>query len=308
MEESFEVVTGAFGYIGRYIAKHLLDSGKNVRTITTHPHKPNPFKEVIPAYPYNFNDLEKLISSLRGANTLYNTYWVRFNYGNVNFDQAVDNTRILFDAARQAGVKKIIHISVTNASVDSSLPYYRGKAMQEKLLMESGLPYAIVRPTLVFGKEDILVNNIAWLLRKFPLFPIFGSGDYQVQPVFVGDLAEIAISSSHSTISQTIDAIGPETLSFNEMVQFIRNTLGSKCHLIHLPAWLAVSLGKLVGIAVRDVVLTQDEAKGLMDNMLTSSQIPNGKTRFSEWVSSNIDTLGQAYSSELERHFRYPSK
>ena len=300
-----DVVTGAFGYIGKYIARHLIDSSRQVRTITTHPDKENPFGSAVEAFPFDFDRPERLVEHLRGAHTLYNTYWVRFAYGGATFEQAVENTKTLFRCAADADVKKIVQISVTNASETSNLPYYVGKARQEKALVESGLPYTIVRPTLVFGKEDILVNNIAWLMRTFPLFPIFGTGEYRVQPVYVGDLAEIAVSSAGEAKSRSFDAIGPETYSFEELVALIGTKIGRKVQLVHLPAALGVFLGQIIGWFLRDVVLTMDEAKGLMDSLLCSDDVPNGETRFSEWLDSNANSLGASYSSELDRHFRW---
>jgi len=301
------VVTGAFGYIGRYIARCLLESGEAVRTITTHPEKPNPFGGAVEAFPNHFDRPADLVASLRGASTLYNTYWVRFEYGGSTFEQALRNTRTLFESARQAGVGKIVHFSVTNASIDSRLPYYRGKALQEQALISSGVPYAIVRPTLVFGKEDILVNNIAWLIRTFPLFPIFGSGDYQVQPVYVRDLAAIAVACARDSRSVTIDAIGPETFTFEEFVRLLASRIKPQVKLVHLPPAIGVALGQIVGLAVRDVILTRDEMQGLMDGMLTSRQPPNGTTRFTEWLEEHRDEVGATYSSELARHFHWRS-
>ena len=300
-----DIVTGAFGYIGKYIARHLLDAGRQVRTITTHPDKENPFGSAVEAFPFDFDKPKLLTEHLRGAHTLYNTYWVRFAYGGATFEQAVENTKTLFRCATDAGVKKIVHISVTNASETSTLPYYVGKARQEKALVESGVAYAIVRPTLVFGKEDILVNNIAWLMRKFPVFPIFGTGRYRVQPVFVEDLASIAAASAREPESRVLDAIGPETFSFEELVALIGAKMGRNVRLIHLPPALGILLGQIIGWFVRDVVLTMDEAKGLMDSLLCSEDVPNGKTRFSEWLDTNADSLGTSYSSEIERHFRW---
>ncbi len=305
MSAELDVVTGAFGYIGKYIARHLIDSGKQVRTVTTHPDKQNPFGSAVAAFPFDFDEPELLTGHLRGARTLYNTYWVRFAYGGATFEQAVENTKTLFRCAADAGVKKIVHISVTNASEASTLPYDVGKARQEEALVESGVPYAIVRPTLVFGKEDILVNNIAWLMRKFPVFPIFGTGRYRVQPVYVEDLASIAAASSHDPESRVLDAIGPETFTFEELVALIGAKMGRNVKLVHLPPGLGIFLGQIIGWFVRDVVLTMDEAKGLMDSLLCSEDAPNGKTRFSEWLDANADTLGTSYSSELERHFRW---
>jgi uncharacterized protein YbjT (DUF2867 family) len=301
------MVTGAFGYIGMYMARRLLQQGEQVRTITTHPDKPNPFGCAVTASPYNFDRPGQLIASLRGVTTLYNTYWVRFEYGGATFRQAVQNTTTLFACAREAGVEKIVHISVTHASAQSDLPYYAGKGLQEEALIACGVPYGIIRPTLVFGKEDILVNNIAWLIRKFPVFPIFGSGLYRVQPIYVEDLATIAVASARDPTSTLSDAVGPEVFAFRDLVQLIASKINPKVKLLHVPPRLGIALGKLIGLVVRDTLLTSDELRGLMDSLLTSDQAPNGATRFSEWLGSNKDEVGATYSSELERHFRWRS-
>jgi uncharacterized protein YbjT (DUF2867 family) len=300
-----DVVTGSFGYIGKYITRHLLELGNDVRTITTHPDKPNPFGARVQAFPYNFEDPASLIRSLAGATTLYNTYWIRFPYRDLTYQHALENTRTLFRCAQQAGVQKIVHISVTQASIDSDLPYYNGKGQQEKMLTELGISHAIIRPTLVFGKEDILVNNIAWLIRKFPLFPVFAIGDYRVQPVFVEDLARIAVAQAAQTSSSIIDAIGPETFMFKEFLQLISSTMGCNTRLIHISPSLGIFLGKMVSLFLRDMLLTQAELRGLMEEMLTSSQTPNGTTRFTTWLVQNKDTLGSSYSSEIARHFKW---
>jgi uncharacterized protein YbjT (DUF2867 family) len=298
------IVTGAFGYIGRFITSQLIQQGENVATITTHPDKPNPFGDAVKAYHYDFDKPDLLREHLQGAETLYNTYWVRFEHYGASFNQAVQNTKILFDCARDAGVKKIVHISVTNPSLNSKLPYYVGKAQQEQALIACGVPYSIVRPTLVFGDEDILVNNIAWLIRKFPAFPIFGDGKYHVRPVFVADLASIAIEIAQESASRTIDAIGPEDYTFEEFVRLIARAIKPGEILFHLPPWLGIILGQLIGLALGDIVLTGDELNGLMSNLLTSDQAPNGKTLFSEWLVEHARGIGATYSSERRRHFK----
>lgn len=300
-----DVVTGAFGYIGKYIARRLLDSGRQVRTVTTHPDKENPFGNAVRAFPFDFDRPDRLTEHLQGAQTLFNTYWIRFAYGGATFEHAVENTKTLFRCAADAGVKKVVHISVTNASETSTLPYYVGKARQEKALVELGLPYTIVRPTLVFGKEDILVNNIGWLIRRFPLFPIFGTGEYRVQPVFVEDLASIAVASAGEEDSRVIDAIGPETFSFKGLVELIASAMGRNVKLVHVSPALGIFLGRVIGWFVRDVVLTRDELSGLSESLLCSEQPPNGKIKFSDWMASNANSLGTSYSSELGRHFRW---
>lgn len=297
------VVTGAFGYIGNYITRELLRRGFPVKTITTHPDKPNSFGNHVKASPYNFDNPDKLTEDLRGCETLFNTYWIRFNYRQWSFDTALENTRTLFQCARDAGIKTIVHISVTNPSETDMLPYYRGKAFQERALKESGVDYRIIRPTLVFGKEDILVNNIAWTMRTFPFVPVFGAGEYQVQPIFVEDLANIAVSSIDTGESLTVDAIGPETYTYKEFLRLIADALNRDVSLVHTWPALGIFLGNIIRLFVRDVVLTRDELRGLMQNKLTSNQTPNGKTLFSAWVLENKDFLGAEYTSELRRHF-----
>ena len=299
-----DVVTGSFGYIGKYITRELLERGHAVKTITTHPDKPNPFGEKVEAASYHFEDPEMLTRDLEGCESFYNTYWVRFNYRQWSFDQALENTKTLFRCAKNAGVGKIVHISVTNPSEEDELPYYQGKAWQEKALRESGVDYTIVRPTLVFGKEDILVNNIAWTIRKFPVVPIFGSGRYSVQPVFVGDLANLAIDAASMERSGILDAIGPETYTYAEFLRLIARELNRNVAFVHTSPSMGILLGKLIGLLVRDVILTKDELRGLMLNKLTSHQDPNGKTLFSDWLRDNRDSIGRGYTSEMKRHFK----
>lgn len=300
-------VTGSFGYIGKYITQALLEQGCAVKTVTTHPRKPDPFGGRVEASSYNFEDPQALTAFLSGCEILVNTYWVRFNYRQWSFQNALHNTGVLFSCAKKAGIKKIVQISVTNPSQEDQLPYYRGKALQEKILAELGLDYAIVRPTLVFGKEDILVNNIAWTIRTFPAVPIFGSGAYQVQPVFVGDLARICVEVSQAPGSQTIDAVGPETYTYQAFLKLIARELGRNIYFVRTSPGVGIFLGRLIGLFVRDVILTRDELRGLMRNKLTSAQEPNGETLFSVWLRDNKDLLGREYTSELTRHFHWKS-
>ncbi|MCA9911125.1 MAG: NAD(P)H-binding protein, partial [Anaerolineae bacterium] len=150
-------VTGGFGYSGSYIVRRLLDAGEEVITLTNTPRKPG--SPDIPAYPLKFDD--SLVGALAGVDVLYNTYWVRFNHRNFTHRQAVENSRALFTAAKRAGVRRIVHVSITNPSAQSHLEYFSGKAQVERALIESGVAYAILRPAVLFGGDDILINNIA---------------------------------------------------------------------------------------------------------------------------------------------------
>lgn len=297
------VVTGAFSYTGKYITQRLLSMGKRVKTLTDRSALENPFGNQVSISSFNFDNLSLLTDSLRGAMTLYNTYWVRFSYGDVTFDRAVENTKTLIKAAEKAGIHRIVHISITNPSEVSPFPYFRGKALVEKAIIQSRLSYAIVRPTVIFGAEGVLINNIAWLLRRFPLFGVFGSGDYRIQPVFVKDIAEIAVSLGHREDNTITDAVGPETYTFDELVRLIALKIRSRAKIIHIKPGLTLFLARLIGYVVKDVVITKDEISGLMSNLLVSAGPPTGQTRLSEWLEQNVNTVGTTYISDLKRHY-----
>lgn len=298
------VVTGAFGFTGKHIAGRLLTAGKEVLTLTGHPGRENPFGGRVAAALYNFERPAELTATLKGATVLYNTYWIRFARGTMTFDKAVQNTKTLIEAAKDAGVCRIVHISITNPSADSPLPYFRGKAIVEQAIIESGLSYAILRPAVIFGDEGILINNIAWLLRRFPIFAVPGSGDYQLQPIFVEDLAELAVTLGAGNDNIVTDPVGPETYPFDSLLQLIARTVGSKAKIIHVNPTMAFLLSKVLGHIVGDIVLTRDEVNGLMANLLVSSQSPTGRTSLSDWLAENAHWIGTAYMSELKKHYR----
>ncbi|MCX9009765.1 MAG: NAD(P)H-binding protein [Candidatus Methanoperedens sp.] len=295
------VVTGAFGYSGKYITMRLLESGHRVRTITGSPSRTNPFNSRVEACPFNFNNPDKLEESLRGTSVLYNTYWIRFNHPDFTHSLAVDNTLKLFDAAKKAGIERIVHVSITNPSEDSHLEYFSGKARLERALIESGLSYAILRPTVLFGKEDILINNIAWFLRRFPVFGVFGDGNYRLQPIYVDDLARLAVEQGQKSENCIIDAIGPETFTYRSMVEEIGNIIGKSKPIISIPPSSGYFIGMLIGKLAGDVTITRDEIEGLMSELLYTNSPPAGKTRLTEWVKENSSRLGVQYASELAR-------
>jgi NADH dehydrogenase len=236
--------------------------------------------------------------------TLYNTYWVRFERGAATYAGAVQNSKALFHAARRAGVRRIVHLSITNPSLESELPYYRGKALVEHALAEAGVPFSIVRPTWIFGGEqEILANNIAWILRHVPVFAIPGDGEYLVQPVHVSDLAGICLDAAHATGDVIIDAAGPETISFLELVHAVQGAIGSRAPVVHLPTVAMAAVARVLGLVLGDVVLTADEIKGLTAGLLVSRHEPLGHVAFTNWLNEHSSSLGQVYANELKRHF-----
>ncbi len=293
-------VTGAYGYSGSYIAGKLLKEGKKVCTLTNSIPARNPARYLIEEHPLDFNSKHQLINSLRGVDVLFNTYWVRFNYKNFTHAQAVENSRTLFDAAKTAGVRKVVHLSITNPSKDSGLSYFSGKAEVEEALINSGMEYSILRPTVLFGKEDILMNNIAWFARNFPFFAMFGDGEYKLQPVYVEDLAELAIAESGKSENNIINAIGPETFTYKELVREIIKSVGRNIPVLSMPEEVTYYAGKIVGFFKNDVVSTRAEIEGLMRNLLYVDDEPACETKFTEWINEHSDELGIRYMNELK--------
>ena len=303
MRPEASAITGAFGYTGKYIARRLLDRGERVITLTGNPNRQNLFGTDVKAFPFHFDRPELMAEALIGTRVLYNTYWVRFNRGDVTHDRAVANTIALFRAAKLAKVQRIVHISITNPDLNSRLPYFRGKALLEREIQSSQMSNAIIRPTVIFGFEDILINNIAYLLRKMPLFVVPGSGQYRLQPVYVDDVAQIAINAADEIANIVVDAAGPEIYSFEDLVRLIGRAVGSRAKVLRLPPRVALSAARVIGAFIGDVLITKEELEGLMENLLISDSAPSATTRFSTWVSENAPTVGATYASELRRHY-----
>ncbi len=301
-------LTGAFSYTGKYATRLLLDRGYRVRTLTYHPDRKNPFGDRVHVFPYCFEDPDRLSQILRGASTLINTYWVRFPRGESTFESAVQNTRTLITAAKNAGVKRIVHVSIANPSADSPLGYYRGKAKLEQAVIDSGLSYTILRPTVIFGTEDILINNIAWFVRHFPVFGIPGNGRYRIRPIYVEDMARLIVDAVDQSGNSVLNAIGPETFTFEELVRLVARQVGSSVRLIHLPMALAYLSTLVSGWFVGDTILTWEEYQGLMGDLLAPAATSSGQTRLSQWLADNRERVGTRYASEVARHYKTDAK
>ncbi|HEY2214285.1 MAG TPA: NAD(P)H-binding protein [Acidimicrobiales bacterium] len=302
-DTGLDVVTGAFSYSGAAIAQALLESGRQVRTITGHPDRA-PMGTSIEIRGLGFDDRVDLVDSLRGVTTLYNTYWVRFAHHRVDHALAESNSKILFDAAKRAGVQRIVHVSITHPDIESPLPYFRGKALVEQALVESGVSHAILRPAILFGGDGVLLNNIAWLLRRLPVFAIGGRGDYRIRGIHVDDLAQLCLLKGSESSDSVTDAVGPERPTFVELVQSIRDAVGSSARLIHVPGWSVPPLSRVLGLALHDVLLTADEYQAMSDGLADTDGPATGSIALSDWLTQHRDSLGLHYANELGRHFQ----
>jgi uncharacterized protein YbjT (DUF2867 family) len=304
--DGFDVVTGAFSYSGAAIARELQAAGRRVRTLTGHPGRAPkaPAGPVIEVRPLDFADPAALTESLRGARTLYNTYWVRFAHGDVDHPVAVARSRVLLQAAVAAGVPRIVHVSITNPSADSPYPYFRGKAAVEQALADLGVSHAVLRPAILFGGDGVLINNIAWLLRRLPVFAVGGTGEYRIRPIHVDDLARLCVRAGNSAATEVIDAVGPERPTFGELVHAIRNLVGSRSRVIRVPGALIPAASRLLGLALRDTLLTAEEYQAMADGLADTDGPATGETALTQWMADHRDNLGRVYASELSRHFR----
>jgi uncharacterized protein YbjT (DUF2867 family) len=297
-----DVVTGAFSYSGSAIARELMAAGRQVRTLTGHPERA-PQDSPITAHRLAFDQPDALVAAMSGATTLYNTYWVRFAHRDTDHQLAVANSRILFAAAERAGIARIVSVSITNPSLSSPLPYFRGKALVEQHLGATGLSHAILRPAILFGGQDVLINNIAWLLRRLPVFAIGGRGDYRIRGIHVDDLARLCVANGAETANVTVDAVGPERPKFTELVTSIRSAVHSRSRIVHVPGPSVPILARILGLALRDVLLTGDEYRAMADGLADTEGPATGATAISAWLDEHGPDLGRGYANELRRHF-----
>jgi uncharacterized protein YbjT (DUF2867 family) len=299
------VVTGVFSYSGGVIARRLLDQGCEVVSLSRRAAPSgHPLADAVAVEPLQFGDAEALERALAGAEVLFSTYWIRFGRDGASFDGAVENSRALFAAARRAGVGRIVHLSVTNASASSPFAYFRGKAAVERVLAETTTEHAVIRPSLVFGgREEMLVNNMAWLLRRLPVYAVPGDGAYRVQPVAIGDVADLALAAARRSGASVEDAVGTEVYTFDEFLSVLAAAVGARARLVHLPAPTVVALGRSLGLILRDTVITREELGALTAGLLTSGDPPAGHTSFAEWLPAQGDWLGRRYANELERNW-----
>lgn len=299
-------VTGPWGYSGRAITRLLLDAGHEVIGLTNHPPAvDNLFEGQVQACPFCFDDPDKLQRTLGGCDVLINTYWIRFDHREPGLEfthaTAVRNTEILFAAAKSAGVRRVVHTSITRPGLNTPWPYFQGKARLENVLKESGLSYAILRPAVFFGGEDILVNNLAFMLRRLPVFGLPGDGSYGIRPLHVDDMARLVIRSAAREDSFTIDAVGPERYSYRQLVEMIARELNLTRLILPMPPTVVLATARLFSVFLDDVLLTREEIEAMMGNHLDSDGPAAGSVRLSHWVRARRNILGRHYHSELAR-------
>ncbi|MPY92243.1 MAG: NAD(P)H-binding protein [Acidimicrobiia bacterium] len=300
-DTGLDVVTGAFGNTGRAIAGLLLGSGRRVRALTDHPPPPSEAGRVpIEVAPYRFDEPGHLVHAFEGVTTFYNTFWMRTGDGSA-YDTAVARSEALITAAGQAGVRRIVHLSVAHSSVTSPYPYFRAKGLVERHLGTSPAAAAIVRPALVFGGDAVLLNNLAWVLRRAPLFAVAGDGSYLVRAVHVDDVARLCVDAGGRESAEAVDAVGPERLTFLELVTTLRDLVAGRARIVRLPAGVVLAASKVLGAVLRDDLLTADELRSTMEGLADTEGPATGTVALTAWLREHADELGRGYVNERGR-------
>jgi uncharacterized protein YbjT (DUF2867 family) len=204
-----------------------------------------------------------------------------------------------------------VYVSILHADPASPYPYFAGKGQLERHLAALGVPHAIARPAILFGdspgrgtEASVLLNNIAWLLRRLPAFAVADGGRYRVRPVHVDDLARLCVELAGQDGDVTVDAVGPESLPFRQLVGLIRSATGSRSLLVPVPGWALPPLSAVLGAVLRDVLLTAEEYYAMRDGLADSAGPATGQESLSGWIAAHGPELGRRYANELDRHYR----
>lgn len=281
------LVTGAFGNTGSKIAQLLRADGREVRTITAHAPTERGGIEV-----FGFDDQR----AFDGVDTFVNTFWMRTgdpgSHG-TRYSEAVARAEQLITSAAAAGVRRIVHLSVAHADhpAGAKYPYFVAKARIERLLRDTEVAHTIVRPALIFGGTSGMVEQLAMVLRRAPVFGVAGDGQYRVRPVHVDDVARLCATHIDGPDSVTLDAVGPDRPTFDELVRLVAAALGRRARIVHLPAGLVIAAGRLLGVVARQDLLTGDELRSTMEGLADTDGPSTGTVSLAAWLTEHGATL-----------------
>lgn len=287
-----DLVTGAFGNTGSAIARSLVEQGRHVRTLTTAASDDSdaPIEVIAP----DWDDPTQLVRSFDGVSTFYNTFWMRTgNPGShgTDYGMAIARSVALLEAARRAGVERIVHLSVAHADAPDAqrYPYFAAKARVEAVLRSTGIAHAIVRPAVMFGGGPGIVEQLARVLRWVPVFGVAGDGRYQVRPVHVGDVARLCVDgAAHASVDAVpVDAVGPDRPTFDELVRWVAASVGRRARLVHLPATAVIAAGRTLGTIAREDLLTADELRSTMDGLADTDGPATGTVSLRAWLAAS---------------------
>ena len=246
-KDRLATVIGGSGFVGRYVVRALAREGWRVRAACRRPDLAGylqPMGRVGQIHPIqaNLRYPESLVHAVRGAEAVITSVGVLAPTGAQSFEAVhVDGPRAAAKAAREAGVRRFVHISAIGADAQSNARYARTKAAGEQAVLEDFPGAIIVRPSIIFGPEDQFFNRFASMARMSPLLPLIGGGKSRFQPVYVADLAEAvaAAASGAGTPGTIYEAGGPDVLTFRQLLDKTQKWAGRDRGYAPMPFWLA---------------------------------------------------------------------
>ncbi len=224
-------VSGGTGFVGGYLSAELLRRGHRLKLLTHR--RQGADLEGVEFVVGDVTDQKSYAEALRGCDVVINLVGIirEFPGKGITFDRLhVEATRALVAVARQAGIERYLQMSALGTRPNAVSRYHQTKYQAEELVRTSGLSFTIFRPSLVFGPEDAFVNMLAGYIRSYPAVPVIGDGEYQLQPISVGDVARcfsLALELPQ-TIGRTFELCGPDRFSYNELLDSIGAALGKK--------------------------------------------------------------------------------
>lgn len=236
-------VTGATGYVGRFLVRRLVEASLRVRCLVL----PDDTLEPLASLPVevvrgDVTRLETLLPHGDGLGSIVHAAAAMLPNPPALVERVnVVGTRNVLDFAKRSGVNRVVYLSAVSAVYTRKNSYGRSKAEAERLVRESGLRYTILRPTMVYGPGGGLhFETLVTLGRKIPLiFPVLGPGTARLQPIWIDDLIDAIVGVLHapSVYDRTYDVSGATALPFRELVDAILRAQGRRRLRVHAPLW-----------------------------------------------------------------------
>lgn len=276
MTNRLVTVFGGSGFAGRYFVKRLAATGARIRIAVRRPDKAmflKPMGKVGQIMPIqaNLRDDRSVEAAVAGADDVVNLVGILAQKGRQKFDALhADGAARIARFAKAEGVDRLVHVSSLGAAEDGPSRYLRSKAVGERELLKAFPSATIIRSSVMFGQEDQFFNRFAFLLRMMPVFPLLNGGQSKLQPVYVGDVADVimAVLDDPSTRGQVLEVGGPQVMTLQEILQFVADTTDRARLFVPQPYPLSLIMGALLGLLPAGLV-TADQVRSLtVDNVV----------------------------------------
>ena len=290
-------VTGATGFVGSHLVRRLLRDRHQVRALVRKPTDRWANQPGVTLVEGSIDNVAAMTDAFRGADCVYHLVGLIAETRTQTFETTVvGGTRNVVQAAVAAGAGKLVYLSAMGTEAEALSRYHRTKYEAEQTVIGSGLPYVILRPSVIYGPGDGFVSLLAKLIRRSPVTPVFGSGRYQLQPVYIDDMTEIMTRAltSKSVLGQIVDCGGPEKLEYVSILDHIGAVLGKRRFRLHLPMAAARLMAVVLETFLRPAPLTRDQL--LMMETGNTGDIARMKELF------GVDPIG--FAEGLKRYLR----